>query len=210
MKKAWMSLSVALALAACAVEANQDDSRAPQPMPASGATRPDSLPKRDLVVPANFSRYAVGPRGQCVAGALLDADGLNQRPFVYLSEQSSATLRWGKTLPLPVHTYQGRATHCLMRDGALYVLVQSDTQPEQTLSQTLLRAVRIDPRNGAVVAEADIQPAGVAEAHSAWVEEGADNFRLHDRALVIAGRYYRLSAPENRKSFLVELDTSFD
>jgi hypothetical protein len=180
-------------------------------VPASAAqvsTQDEGKTQMDAVIPATFSEYAAADAGnntRCVVGATTDDDGLNQKPVVLVVEQSGARVLRSETLALPSLAYQARATHCRGADGFLYVLIQSDTQPEQTLSQTLLRIVKIDPASGAVIASADIDPTGVEDAHSAWVEPGAGTFRLQNHKLAIRGMYYRLADPEARKPFTVEL-----
>ena len=217
--KKWMFLPIVMVFAGCA-PATPSQSRgvvAPAAKTAATATAAqDNAPARDeghkvmdTTIPANFSPYAtaqIGDGERCVAGASTDDDGLNQKPVLYVSAQDQKQVQWSQTLPLPADTYQSRATHCLATHEALYVLLQSDTQPEQTLSQTLLRVLKIDPRNGAVLASMDVVPAGVADAYSAWVEEGPENFRLHDGKLVVSGKFYRLADAEERKSFQVELN----
>jgi hypothetical protein len=220
MKKKWMFLPIAIAFAGCAPDMPSKPKQvaAQAEVAASAATtrsvaQDEDRKGMDATVPVNFSEYAAASAGddkRCVAGASVDDDGLNQKPVLYVSGRDQKDVLWSKTLPLPPDTYQSRATHCFGTDGSLYVLIQSDTQPEQTLSQTLLRVLKVDPNNGAVLASADVEPAGVADAHSSWVEEGPENFRLQGDKLVVAGKYYRLTDAEERKPFEVELDSSLN
>lgn len=216
MKKKWLVFSLAMTFAAgCAAEspAQSSNTAATTTMAAEAvrvSTQDEDRNAMNATVPVNFSEYASAAaerNTRCVVGASVDDDGLNQRPVLILSEQGDR-VRWAETLPLPPDTYQSRATHCFEASGSLYVLIQSDTQPEQTLSQTLLRVLSISPRNGAVIASADIEPAGITDAHSAWVEEGQQNFRLQNGKVVVTGMYYRLAAPEDRKPFAVELSST--
>lgn len=120
-------------------------------------------------IPDNFSQYAsesIGDRGRCVAGATTDADGMNQKPTVYVTRGVGTQPQWVVQLDLPRYTYQSRATHCTSPGHSLFVLLQSDTQPEQTLSQTLLHIVKVDPATGVSQAQRSIQVAGAA---SAWI-----------------------------------------
>jgi len=214
MKKKWIVFSLATTFAAgCAADAPAQPSKAATTTVAAEAVRVSTQDEdrnaMNATVPANFSEYASAAaerNTRCVVGASVDDDGLNQRPVLFLSEQGDR-VRWAETLPLPPDTYQSRATHCFEASGSLYILIQSDTQPEQTLSQTLLRVLSISPRNGTVIASVDIEPAGITDAHSAWVEEGQENFRLQDGKVVVTGMYYRLAAPEDRKPFTVELSS---
>lgn len=220
MQKRWMVFSLVMAFAAgCAADTPAQPSGAAGKAPATTApaqaakisTQDEDRKAMDATVPANFSEYATAAAGdnrRCVVGASVDDDGLNQRPVLLLSEQGKERVLWSETLPLPPDTYQGRATHCFGAGGSLYVLIQSDTQSEQTLSQTLLRVINVDPGNGTVIASMGIEPAGVTEAHSAWVEEGQENFRLLNGRLVVTGMYYRLADAEDRKPFRVELNST--
>lgn len=218
MSKKWMSLPMFLVFAACGADPHQDGGGlalelAPDP-PASVGESPQGKTKTpiDRIVPGGFSKYAAGPSGaqeQCVAGAIVDADGLNQKPVVFMAGKTSVDVRWSTILPLPPHAFQARATHCLGTGDAVYVLVQADTQPEQTFSQTLLRAVKVAPGSGEVIAEAEVQPSGVDGAYSAWVEAGGKNFRMQNGKVLISGKYYLLSRPEDRRNFQAELDANF-
>ena len=156
----------------------------------------------------NFSAYAsvsIGGNKRCVAGAELDEDGMHQKPVIYLSEGANKRVVWRKTLPLPADVYQSRATHCLLKSNALYVLLQSDTQPQQSLSQTLLRVVKLRPDDGGMQIHTDIQLPGVMDACSAWVNSGPRNFRWQNGALVISGHYFRLADDQQRRLFQVSL-----
>jgi len=219
MKAKWMFLFFAVAVAACTADATfqpkggvaQQADVAKSATITQGDTQDEVHTAMDTAIPENFSAYAtssVEEDKRCVAGASTDEDGLNQKPVLSIvSGPGEGSVQWSQTLPLPPDTYQGRATHCLGADGSLYVLIQSDTQPEQTLSQTLLQVLKIDLGNGALRARADVGPADVTDAYSAWLEEGAENFQLQNGKLVMSGKYYRLVDAEDRKPFQVELDS---
>lgn len=173
--------------------------------PASSA--PDQAAPMSTEIPQGFSSYAsesIGDNKRCVAGAATDEDGMNQRPVAYLAQASGKPI-WTRTLDLPADTYQSRATHCLREGDSLYVLLQSDTQPGQSLSQTLLRVVKLDLADGAVRAGGDVAVADVKGAYSALVEEGAKNLRWDNGAVIVAGQYFLLDAPEQRTAFTVAL-----
>jgi hypothetical protein len=207
MQKKWIFLSVAIALAGCAADTSSQPKDAVRQAASDTAAGQDQRGTVVATIPAEFSEYTtvqLSGNGRCVAGAATDEDGLNQRPVAYLAGQSQG-VQWSTELPLSPGTYQGRATHCIGTDKAIYVLVQSDTQPEQTLSQTLLRVLKLNSRDGEVLASVDVGPEGVSDAWSAWVEEGEERFRLQGDVLVIAGDYFRLATPEERKPFRVEI-----
>ena len=166
-------------------------------------------------VPAGFSSYASSPLGgdnkagdnrQCVVGAVADADGMNQKPFVYVEDPVANRVLWIRPLELPAHTLQGRATHCLHKGGTLYVLLQADTQAVQAQSQTLLRVVELDLANGNVTASREVAMPGVADATSAWVDKGEDAFHLAGKGgVAVSGEYFRLADPDKHLPFTVTL-----
>lgn len=154
-------------------------------------------------LPSSVTLYAkpsVYTGQKCLAGAQTDDDGMNEKPVVYL-ENSPKTVVWHVTLPLPVNTYQARATHCVGTSSTLYVLVQGDTQPEQTLSQTLLEIVALNRSSGAVVASTLIDAPNVSEAHTTWVEDGDQHFVLQGNSLTVTGKYALLSNRDKPMDF---------
>ncbi|WP_157476814.1 hypothetical protein [Lysobacter sp. Root690] len=199
---------VSLALAACESSTHGDATpAAPTPTAAAAPTASASGAATETVIPAGFSSYAsesIGDGRQCVVGAAVDQDGMNQKPVVYI-EQTSGKPVWTRTLELPKDTYQSRATHCLHLDDALYVLLQSDTQPQQSLSQTLLRVVKLDAGNGAVRGGGDVEVPGAQDAYSAVVAEGAQHLRWSDDQLIVAGQYFLLDTPDQRIDFQAQL-----
>ncbi|HXD35329.1 MAG TPA: hypothetical protein VN624_01665 [Rhodanobacter sp.] len=157
-------------------------------------------------IPANFSQYAstpVGNGGRCVVGATTDDDGMNQRPVVYITDTRSKKTLWVDQLILPPDTFQSRATHCTSSDRALFLLLQSDTQPEQTLSQTLLRVLRLDPATGEVQSERDIRVPG---AFSAWVPEGSSRFQWDGNALIVSGHDKPQASTDSQETFTVRMN----
>lgn len=137
--------------------------------------------------PKNFVEYASTPSangGRCTVGAATDDDGMNQRPVAYVTHAESKEPLWIDEFNLPPHAFQSRVTHCTWSDRALFLLLQSDTQLEQSLSQTLLRVVKVDPASGAIQETRDIPEDG---AYSAWVPEGPNRFQWNGKALVLSG-----------------------
>ena len=126
----------------------------------------------------------MGDNRVCVAGRTTDADGVNQKPVAYAVEQTSKHIFWIARLDVPADMYQSRATHCARHGDSLYILLQSDTQSEQSLSQTLLRVVKLDAASGTMQLQQDID---VPAAYSIWVDEGANHFAWNGDRLVITG-----------------------
>lgn len=145
-------------------------------------------------LPAHVEVYAasgVGDAQTCVVGAATDADGMHERPVAYLF--AGRRVAWHRRLAIPADDYQGRATHCTASPATVYVLVQVDTEAAQSISQTLLQVVAIDRRSGVVRTARSAEVPGVAAAYTAWVDEGAGNFRLGPGGLVITGHYDLMS-----------------
>jgi hypothetical protein len=209
--------ALSLALAACqkqgaapdaapaapAAAASASPAAAPATAPAASTPAPTDTAPMTTEIPQGFSSYAsesIGDGKQCVAGATRDEDGMNQRPVAYVAQTSGKPV-WTKSLDLPADTYQSRATHCVREGDAVYVLLQSDTQPEQTLSQTLLKVVKLSLDNGAVQASGDVAVPGAQGAYSAFVEEGAQHLRWDNGALQVTGQYFSLGDPDKRSDF---------
>jgi hypothetical protein len=162
----------------------------------------------DLKMPENFMPYASEPIGDaklCTVGAATDDDGLNQKPVVYMADAASKRVIWVARLDVPPNTYQSRATHCNRFGNAVFVLLQSDTQSEQTLSQTLLRAVKLDAVTGAVQTQHDVQ---VPTAYTAWAEEGADHFQWQAQSLIVSGDYRVKADQDHPTPFTVRLNNN--
>lgn len=158
-------------------------------------------------LPSNISLYAkpgIGEGQQCLVGVQTDDDGMNEKPVIYL-QKSSTTVIWHASLPLPPHAYQARATHCVGTPTTLYVLVQGDTQPEQSLSQTLLEVVALNRATGAVTASKAIEPPNVTGAHTTWIEPGDEHFSAQGKDLIVTGKYALLSDRDNSQDFSLKV-----
>lgn len=156
----------------------------------------------DKTIPDTFSSYgnhSLSDGAVCAAGAVVDEDGMNQQPIVYLKGRDGQ-VRWVNQLALPANAYQARATGCLQQGDHLYVLVQGDTQSEQSLSQTLLSVVEIGANDGSARTVHAVAVPDVSGAYSAWVESES-GFAIRDGDLVINGLYFRLDDRENQQSF---------
>lgn len=161
-------------------------------------------------IPKNFSEYAserLGNGTQCVVGATTDTDGMNQKPVVYIANATGKHLVWVAELTLPPDTYQSRATHCTSSGGVLFVLQQSDTQSEQTLSQTLLHVAKMDMATGSVQIQRDIQIPG---AFSAWVAEGPSHFQWSGNSLVVSGNERAQLSPDKETTFVLHLNADLE
>lgn len=173
------------------------DMRPAQAATAAAAQHKDAAPSAKP--PAGVDIYAntvVGAGQTCEVGAKSDQDGLNERPVVYLAKAAGG-YAWHVQLHIPKDMYQGRATHCTASADALYVLVQIDTQSEQSTSQTVLQVVQLNTKTGAVMALRPIEVPGAGGAYSAWVDDGADHFKFEGGKLVIKGSYELLSERDN-------------
>jgi len=166
-------------------------------------------------LPANIDIYAtadIGGGKQCLVGAKSDADGLNERPMVYLVG-SGGKFAWHVQLPILKGSYQGRATHCVVSTDALYVLLQIDTYPQQNLNQGVLQVVALNKKTGAVIASKYIDVPNVSADYTSWVEQGGDNFKLERAKLVIKGLYELMSERDHPSEkppipFTVEISTN--
>ena len=146
-------------------------------------------------LPTGMDVYATTDAGhglRCVVGTRTGNAGVGTRPVVYLAKAGGG-FAWHVDLRVPGNLYQGRATHCVAAANGLYVLVQMDTDAHVMTDQTLLKVVKLNERTGAVMAAADFVGPDIADAYTAWVEEGAENFRFVDGKLTIRGRYDLMS-----------------
>lgn len=177
-----------------------------------GALTPDHNAASDkpstingLKPPESFSVYASEPIGDgklCVVGASTDDDGMNQKPIIYVV-RTDKRLMWVAQLDLPADTYQGRATHCSRYDGALLVLLQSDTQASRAMSQTLLRVEKIDVSTGAIEKTHDIN---IPDAYTAWVDVGPGHFQWKGNLLTVSGSYRTGPDQNHSMPFTVHLN----
>ena len=198
-------MACALSMAACSAggSAHAD---ALSSAAASSSQRPSSSATVAPALPPDVQLYATSDAGvnrQCMVGATTDETGMNQKPVVYLREQGR--FAWKRDLPLPRNTFQARATHCAATANKLFVLVQGDTQSEQTLSQTLLEVVELDEADGKTLAVRSIDVPNVSAAHTTWVEKGSDKFRLQGGSLMVAGRYALLSDRDKVSDFSISM-----
>ena len=176
--------------------------------PAAQPLVPTSAKPSPAYIPENFSVYASEPASngeRCVVGSHTDRDGMNQRPVAYITNGESKKALWVDQLGLPPNTFQSRATHCAWSGSALFVLLQSDTQPEQSLSQTLLRVIKLDSTTGEVQAKRDIQVPGTS---SAWVKEGSSHFQWKNSSLIISGHDLSSSPPRAQATFTMRMDNN--
>lgn len=161
-------------------------------------------------IPQGFSSYAsvsIGNGATCHAGAVLDEDGMNQTPFVYV-DGPDHNVHWAIPIVLPRNAYQARITHCIRVNDALFVLMQADMQPQQALSQTLLRVLELKAANGSLIGSTYVDVPGVVDAYSSWVDKGNENFRFAKDKLIISGHYFRLANPNDRKIFESAMDAN--
>ena len=161
-------------------------------------------------IPQGFSSYAsvfIGNGATCHAGAVLDEDGMNQKPFVYVDDLDH-NVHWAIPIVLPGDAYQARITHCIRVNDALYVLMQTDTQPQQALSQTLLRVLELNAANGSLIGSTNVDVPGVLDAYSSWVDKDNKNFRFFKDKLIISGHYFRLADPDDHKIFESAIDAN--
>lgn len=142
-------------------------------------------------MPAGVDIYSAVNAGNgltCLVGAKLDEDGMNERPVVFL-RGPNGNFAWSKPLEIPAATYQGRATHCVASPTALFILVQSDTEPQQSITQTLLQLYKLDKKSGRRISEKDVVVPGVSAAYTAWVDEAPANLTLKGDKVVVTGKY---------------------
>jgi len=161
-------------------------------------------------LPANFTSYAsesIGKNILCHVGAVTGDDGMNQKPIAYAENVQSKQVLWVAKLNLPPDSFQSRATHCTSSGDSTFVLLQSDTQSEQTLSQTLLRVVKLETKTGALQAQRNVD---VPKAYSAWVDEGASHFQWQGNALVVSGNYRLSSDNDSQAQFTVHLNSNLN
>lgn len=160
-----------------------------------------------LRLPRRFHTYvnqAISERQSCLAGTVTDDDGMYQKPVVVLATGRLVT--WTRYLDGLEDTYQSRATHCVLGDNALYVLLQSDTQAPQTLSQTLLSVARLDLEgNVQAVRPIDI-PEATHQAYSASVADVPADFSWRAGQLIVKGQYVLMGAPDARTPFTLSVD----
>jgi hypothetical protein len=187
--------------------ATMPSARAPAPV----VTAYNPYARPPLKLPGHFTAYAtesIGNDQLCVAGTVTDEDGMHQKPVAYVAqaadkEAANKHVLWLAKLEVPADMYESRATHCTRHGNALFVLLQSDTQSEQTLSQTLLRVVKLDAQSGAVQLQRDVD---VSTAYSAWVDEGSSHFQWNGDHLIVTGNEKLDSNHERQATFTARLN----
>lgn len=167
--------------------------------------------KLDVGEQALFSKYAAwvlaDSRQECVVGAETDEDGMNQKPVAKLIGPRGQEL-WATALPFPADYYQGRATHCAASGGFMFVLLQLDTQPMQTQSQTHLQIAKLRLADGVAEKIIDIGVPGVSAAYSAWVSSPTSNFFLEAGKLIIVGEYTLFDGEGEHRHFRAAIDAA--
>lgn len=162
------------------------------------------------VLPADFREYGATAFDEdklCVVGAASNSDELAQRPYLVVKRADSGQAAlWVQALSGIEGMYQTRATHCVHDGGTLYVLMQSDTHSQQTLSQTQLSVATIASEGGEASSEYVAVPGTQNRAYSAWVETGAENFTLRNRQLHVHGHYRFTDDRATEHDFDVALD----
>ncbi|MFK2875321.1 hypothetical protein [Dyella lipolytica] len=208
MRKAKGLLAAAMLLVVCQTSTSRGASsdvvstlseKTALPAQASSSAGPAKSAAASPEIPREVEIYAtrdVGAGQRCIVGARTDEDGMNEKPVAYLSNAKGG-FSWEVSLSIPTDTYQGRATHCVASARTLFVLVQSDTQPQQSLSQTLLQVVELDRKSGAVLGSKSIDVPNISAAHTTWVEKGDKNFLPDGNDLVVRGRYEFISDRDN-------------
>lgn len=170
-----------------------------------GAAR--ELPDRLRV----YARHPVDAGRSLIAGAVSDEDGMRQRAFVALKGgDESHAVAWARNLDGLEEAYESRATHCIVANASLYVLLQSDTQAPQTLSQTLLAVARLGLL-GDVKAVLPLEiPGTQGRACSALVPLVSGAFVWDAGHLRIGGEHFLLSDPARREPFELLVAPDFE
>lgn len=144
-------------------------------------------------VPANFEPYAtteVGSGLSCVVGAVTNkGESSDERAYVYLEESASHKIRWITPIPMRPGWYQNRASHCVAAGDSIYALVQSDTNAVPVLSQTLISVARLNQANGHMETNDIVKVPDMKGAHTVFVYDGAENFRLEGESIVVTGEW---------------------
>ncbi len=126
--------------------------------------------------------------------------------MVALQKGAARTVEWARNLEGLEALYQSRATHCVQGGGALFVLLQSDTDPSPSISQTLLHVAKLDMQGDVLGVSAVSLPDVRGQAYSAYVDDVPADFIWRDGNLVVKGTYFLMSNPDERKPFTVDVD----
>jgi hypothetical protein len=165
----------------------------------AAATKAPALAK----LPKGFSHYGTTPvagGGECVTGDSTK-EGMDGRAVVYVDDPTSHQIKWIRSIPLPPRRYQNRATHCFAMGDSLFVLVQTDTHQQTSLSQTLLSVIELSAADGAIKATRDEELPGIDDAYSAWVDKGNAGFHEEAGKIKISGKYFLMDHPDKRIPF---------
>lgn len=144
-------------------------------------------------VPSNFEQYArtdVGSGLSCVVGATTNkGESSDERAYVYLEESATHKIRWITPIPVDPGWYQNRASHCLAAGDSIYALVQSDTNAVPVLSQTFISIATLNQASGHMGTNDVVKVPNLKGAHTVFVYEGAENFRLEGGDIVVSGEW---------------------
>lgn len=124
-----------------------------------------------------------------------------ERAFVELQESGARIFE--TALPLPDKDfYQNRVSHCLVANNAIYALEQVDTQPQQTMKQTLLYIAKLST-DGKLLQTSYIDPRpNDDKSLTAWVEPDAGNFVLQaDGSILVHGKWKHLHGDGSEHTF---------
>lgn len=157
----------------------------------------ESSQPRDAIepeLPPGFDSFGastpIGDNRYCAVGAIADEDGMNHRPYVYIADASGKRIGWVKPLNVPRNFYESVAERCLRKGTALYVLQSSNTLMQASLSQALLRLVKLNLATGHIDASADIEVPGVGGSYSTWVDKEPNGLISNERGIVVSGEYF--------------------
>lgn len=169
---------------------------------ASGGATPTDAPSA-ASPPGEFKRYAASamPSGECVVGALIDDLGV--QTAVVMGVGTDGRRRWTTSVPAEAGFYQTRATHCACSGSACYAAIATDTQPSQSVSQTLLTLAKLDPSSGKRLADRAIEPSEATRTSSTWMATG-DELVIHGQTISLSGQW-RSDAEEEPHRFEIAI-----
>jgi hypothetical protein len=170
----------------------------------ANASSHDSIPAKARTatshrIPEYFHLYSttpVGDNSKCVAGKVTDEDGMFSRPYVYVADAAGERIKWARYMDMPDDFYEGRATHCVRRGDALYVLLQLDTQAPRSLSQTLLSIVKVRIADGSTEGEEDVPVPNAKGPYTSWVWDD-DGLKVVNDAFLVTGKYRYLDTEDD-------------
>lgn len=163
-------------------------------------------------VPPSFDSFGpsslIGGDRYCAVGAVADEDNMNHRPYVYIADASGKRTGWVKPLNVPRNFYESVAIRCLRKGDALYVLQSSNTLMQPSLTQVLLRLVKLNLANGHIEASVNIEAPGVGGVYSTWVNKGPEGLTISANGVAVAGEYFFQDGDKGDQHFPFEV--SFD